>query len=64
MAWAGMALAACLVVAAAVHLYVENLKPTPYDLAVLWQPELWAGTDASLRTRLTRADTAEPVERS
>ena len=38
------------------------MKPSPYDLNVLWQDELWAGSDASLRTRLVRQDTGKPID--
>ncbi len=35
------------------HLYLQNLSPSPYDLRLLGQTRLQPGTPASLRVRLT-----------
>jgi hypothetical protein len=53
--------AAAALVIGAFHVYYATLSPSPYDLRVLGQRELFAGTDASLRVVLWNRDTFEPV---
>ncbi len=54
-------IAAAAVVIALVHLYYANLAPSPYDLRVLGQQELFADTDASLRVVLMNRGSDEPL---
>ena len=58
--WAA-AVAAGLIIATC-HIYYANLQPSPYDLTVLGQTELMAGTDASLRVRLVNRETGKPIQ--
>src|SRR5436190_3661205 len=46
---AGGAIVAAAAIIAAVHIYYEQLSPTPYDLDVLGQRVLLPGAPASLR---------------
>jgi len=43
------------------HLYYLNLSPSPYDLRILGQTELLAGTEGSLRVLLVRHDDQKPM---
>ncbi len=54
--------AAAILIIASVHLYFAALSPTPYDLRVLGQSELLAGTQGSMRIRLTNHFTGDPIE--
>jgi uncharacterized protein YfaS (alpha-2-macroglobulin family) len=56
----GAAAAAALVLALA-HSYTQHMQPSPYDLAVLGQRDLFAATTASLRVRLLDRTTNRPV---
>jgi uncharacterized protein YfaS (alpha-2-macroglobulin family) len=59
---AGLAAAAAVfVLLGGLHLYYLNLSPSPYDLKVLGQTELLAGTEGSLRVLLVRHDDQKPV---
>ena len=55
------AAAACVAVVGTLHLYYQNLKPSPYDLRVFGQTELLADTDASIRVQLFDRDSASGV---
>jgi type II secretory pathway pseudopilin PulG len=43
------------------HLYYLTLSPSPYELKILGQTELLAGTEGSLRVLLVRHDDQKPV---
>ena len=45
------AIAAAVLIIASMHIYYANLSPSPYDLRVLGQSELLAGTQGSIRVR-------------
>jgi len=55
-----LAAAAAVLLLATAHVYYSNLAPSPYDLRVLGQSELLAGSDASLRVLLVDPRNAEP----
>ncbi len=55
------AAAAVLLLLGGLHLYYLNLSPSPFDLKVLGQTELLAGTEGSLRVLLVRHDNQQPV---
>ncbi len=55
-----MAASFLLLVAATV--YWSMLAPTPYDLQIFGQSEIYSGTPASLRIRLTNRQTGQPLE--
>ena len=58
----GLAAAAAVVaVLAGFHLYYLNMAASPYDLRVLGQSELWAGSEASLRVLFQDARNAAPL---
>ncbi len=58
----GLAFAAAIVLFLGVtHLYYLNLTPSPYDLMVLGQTELLAGTEGSLRVVVVRHGDQSPV---
>ena len=59
MALAGVAAAALLI--GCCQVYFNSLEPSPYDLRVLGQSELLAGSDASLRVLLLNHTNARPV---
>ncbi len=60
---AGLAVAAAAaLILACVHIYYATLSPSPYDLRVLGQNELLAGSEASLRVLLVDHETNRPVE--
>jgi len=54
--------AAAALVLACVHIHYATLSPSPYDLRVLGQNELIAGSEASLRVLLVDHETNRPVE--
>ncbi|HEY1785600.1 MAG TPA: hypothetical protein VGG30_08635, partial [Pirellulales bacterium] len=58
-ALAGIAAAALLI--ACGHYYFSSLRVSPYDLRLLGQAELMAGSEASLRVLLLDHDTAKPI---
>jgi hypothetical protein len=53
--------AAAVLVLASLHVYTERMQPSPYDLVVLGQRDLLAGTSASLRVRLVDHNTNTPI---
>jgi type II secretory pathway pseudopilin PulG len=55
-----LAAAAVVLLLAAANLYYYNLAPSPYDLRVLGQAELVAGSEASLRVLLVDPRNAAP----
>src|SRR5262249_23357267 len=56
----GLAAAALLI--GMLHLYYLHLTPTPYDLRILGQSRLLAGSVASLRIRLIDKPSGKPME--
>jgi hypothetical protein len=56
-----VATAASVAFIGALHLYYLNLSASPFDLRLLGQAELLAGTDGSLRVQLTNHDTGDPL---
>jgi hypothetical protein len=59
--WGLLAAAAAAIVLAATNLYYYNLAPAPYDLRVLGQADLVAGSEASLRVLLLDPRDAAPL---
>ncbi len=57
--FAGLAAAAPLI--ACCHLYFAKATPSPYDLRLLGQSELLAGSQGSLRVVLLNRDNSQPV---
>ena len=57
--WSSLAAAALFLVA--VHVYYASLAPTPYELAVLGQTQLIAGSEGSLRVLLVDHYTRQPL---
>src|SRR3954452_16211921 len=55
------ALAASVLLLAGTHVYYANLAPTNYDVVVLGQNELLAGSHASLRVRVMDRAKQKPV---
>lgn len=55
------ALAASLLLLGSTNLYYLNLRPSPYDLELLGQENLFADTDGSLRVRLLDQNNGQPV---
>lgn len=55
------AIAAAVLIIASIHIYFAALSPTPYDLRILGQSELVAGTHGSIRIRLANHSTGEVV---
>src|SRR6516225_6365866 len=55
------AVAASALIIGILHLYYLNLTPTPYDLRILGQSKLMAGSMASLRIRLVDRTTGVAV---
>src|SRR5215831_14890976 len=55
------AVAASALVIGVLHLYYLNLTPTPYDLRILGQSKLLAGSMASVRIRLVDRTIGQPV---
>ena len=53
--------AAAAVVIAGLHIHYSTMSPSPYDLKVLGQTELLAGSDASLRVLVVRHQDQSPV---
>lgn len=51
--------AAAVVLIAAFHAYYYNLRPTPYDVRILGQNELLAGTNAAIRVAVFNERTGE-----
>jgi A-macroglobulin TED domain/Alpha-2-macroglobulin family/MG2 domain/A-macroglobulin receptor binding domain/Protein of unknown function (DUF1559)/Alpha-2-macroglobulin bait region domain len=62
-AWRGIwgSLAASVLVILGFNVYYANLQPTPYDLRVLGQSELFAGSEAALRVVVVNRATREPI---
>ena len=58
----GLVAAAAVLMIGAAHLYYLSLSPTPYDLRVLGQTELLAGSDASLRVLLVHPQRNRAIE--
>jgi hypothetical protein len=55
-------IAAAVLLIGALNIYYLNLTPTPYDLRILGQSRLLAGSVASLRIRLIDKPTGKPIE--
>ena len=53
--------AAAAIVIACFHVYFENLSPSPYDLRLLGQRELFSGSDASVRVVLLSRPSEQPL---
>lgn len=53
--------AAAILLVGCLHLYYLNLSPTPYDLRLLGQSDLIAGSEASLRVVLVDHRTGSPL---
>lgn len=53
--------AAAVLILGGLHLYYLNLAPSSYDLLVLGQQQLLAGTPGALRVTLTDRKTGQPV---
>src|SRR5438105_5005030 len=56
------AVAASALIIGLLHLYYLNLTPTPYDLRILGQNRLMAGSMASLRVRLLDRSNNQPMQ--
>jgi hypothetical protein len=56
------AAAACVAILAIVHIYFLNLAPSPYDLTLLGQAQLFAGSDGSLRVRVLHHERGQGVK--
>ena len=57
-----LATAVLLLIFAGMHVYYFTLSPSPYDLRILGQSELWAQSGAALRVRLVDHRNGQPVE--
>src|SRR5262249_25164980 len=55
------AVAACVALLGIVHIYFLNLSPSPYDLTLLGQAQLFAGSDGSLRVRVLHHERGQGV---
>src|SRR6516164_3688973 len=56
------AVAACVALLGMVHLYFLNLSPSPYDLTLRGQAQLFAGSDGSLRVRVVHHEQGQGVK--
>jgi uncharacterized protein YfaS (alpha-2-macroglobulin family) len=56
------AIAASALIIGFLHLYYINLTPTPYDLRILGQNRLMAGSMASIRIRLLDRSNGQPMQ--
>lgn len=60
--WTGLSgLAASILVLAGLHLYYWQMSPTPYDVMVLGQNQLYAAAPGSVRVRVMDQNTRRPL---